>query len=200
MVHALSCDMTSPNHAHIPVSKCWYHCPLLGQREATNRPLTNPAEIVMSFPTSGEDSQKTFNVAQAFLAVPYLTIPPPLPFSIDPIKTMTVASIPRWVKRVQGPNTGIGGYWNILPYQAMFLSSRTWFANVLGALDHKAFRVAWTTIHSNTRLSISVLSILWPRMFWLWQFGHWKGIQRWSLVQACLKRILSSSSTNNAPF
>jgi hypothetical protein len=49
----------------------------------------------MSLLPKGEDSQRIVNVAQAFLAIPYLTISPPLPFSIDRIKAMIAASIPR---------------------------------------------------------------------------------------------------------
>ncbi len=59
---------------------------------------------------------------------------------------------------------------------------------------------ALTVIHLKSRLSIWLGSIDFPQIFWLWQVGHWKGVQRWSPGWACLKQILSSSSANNAPL
>jgi hypothetical protein len=57
--------------------------------------LTDPDDKVISSPPEGEDSQRTVKVARAFLAVPYFTVAPVFPFSMDRISTITAASIPK---------------------------------------------------------------------------------------------------------
>ena len=180
IVYALSWLTMSPILAPIPVASLWNHFPSVGFIVATYLPRLDANDSVMYPSLLGEDSQIVESVDRCFLVVPHPTISFFLPGSIDLISKVMPCSIPKWWPNGNGPTRGNG--WVISrdsAYLKINFTSGWWDEIVFEAWDQNASREALITRHSHVSsegwTSIKSLS----RIFWLWQFGHWKGQQRW---------------------